>query len=157
VGYAIYNLYTGLRGSQAGGKMNIATVCAVAGGGALGAVARFVVVSTLGKWLAVVLPAAGMPWGTFLVNVIGSAIMGGLIEIMALHWSPSPELRAFLVVGFLGAFTTFSTFSLDIATLLQRGAYATMFAYGVASVACGLGGLFLGMKLVRALWPVSGL
>ncbi|MCY4192665.1 MAG: fluoride efflux transporter CrcB, partial [Rhodospirillaceae bacterium] len=90
---------------------------AVALGGAIGAVARYGV----GVWTGRVL-GHGFPWATILVNVTGSLILGLLISYMALRTQFPAEWRAFLAVGVLGAFTTFSTFSLDATTLMQRGA-----------------------------------
>ena len=92
---------------------------AVAAGGALGAVGRYLVMSQVGHWLG-----SGFPFATLVVNVAGSFLLGLLIEASALAWSPAPELRALLVVGVLGAFTTFSTFSLDVALHVERGELA---------------------------------
>ena len=123
------------------------TVMAIAAGGALGAVARHYVV----HWVAL---SAGtsFPWGILSVNVIGSFIMGVLVEAMTLFWTPSLELRAFLTVGLLGAFTTFSSFSLDVAILHGRGELFLAFLYIVGSVAAAVAGLFAGMHLTRAIF-----
>src|SRR3546814_19075285 len=80
-------------------------LAAIAFGGALGAVARHLAVGQVALWAG-----PGFLFGTLAVNVVGSFAMGAIVELSALVWSPSPELRAFLTVGFLGAFTTFSTF-----------------------------------------------
>ena len=82
-------------------------VLAIALGGAIGAVGRHYVSVAM-----VLLVGYGFPWGTLVVNIVGSFLMGALIETMTLVWSPSVEIRALLTVGLLGAFTTFSTFSL---------------------------------------------
>lgn len=121
-------------------------VLAVALGGALGAVARYGLVEAATR-----LFGAGFPWGTLAVNVVGSVAMGLLIELMALLWSPGPELRAFLVVGVLGAFTTFSTFSLDVVVLTQRGEALAAAAYVAASLALCIGGLIAGLRMARVL------
>ncbi len=120
------------------------TLLAVAAGGALGAVGRYLVMSGFGHWLG-----SGFPWGTLAVNVFGSLAMGALIEISALAWSPSPELRAALVVGVLGAFTTFSTFALDVVTLSARGGWLPGSGYIVASVVLSIAGLIGGMHAAR--------
>ena len=120
-------------------------VLAIAVGGALGAVARHYVAAQVGHLLG-----HGFPFGTLAVNVLGSFIMGVLVEMMALAWSPSLELRAFMTVGVLGAFTTFSTFSLDFAVLFERGALASSFAYVLASVVLSVGALFAGLAATRA-------
>jgi fluoride exporter len=122
------------------------TVLAVAAGGAIGAVGRYLVMSGVGHWLG-----HGFPLGTLVVNVLGSLAMGVLVELGALVWSPSPELRAMLVVGLLGSFTTFSTFSLDVVVLVGRGANFAAMGYVVASVVLSIAGLVLGMALVRGL------
>ena len=117
-----------------------------AGGGALGAVARYLVYIAAGRLLG-----ADFPYGTLIVNIAGSLVMGALVEIMALVWSTSNEMRLFLVVGFLGAFTTFSTFSLDFALLYERGRFLLCATYVAASVVCSVGALFLGMWAFRRL------
>ena len=121
-------------------------VIAVAAGGAVGAVARHLVMSGIGR----VFGHHAFPWGTLTVNVAGSLLMGLLVEVMALVWSPSQELRALLTVGVLGAFTTFSTFSLDIVVLMQRGQGLLAALYVAASVFLCVGGLYAGLHLSRA-------
>ncbi|MEQ9554590.1 MAG: fluoride efflux transporter CrcB [Rhodospirillales bacterium] len=117
---------------------------AVAMGGAVGAVGRFLVVNAVGSQLG-----HGFPWGTFTVNLVGSFVLGALIEISALHWSPPPEIRAFLVVGVLGAFTTFSTFSLDSYTLIDRGQIGAAAVYIGGSVVLCIFGFWAGIALLR--------
>lgn len=119
---------------------------AVAAGGALGAVGRYLAIGQIGHWFG-----TGFPLGTIAVNVIGSFAMGVLIETTALVWSTSQEMRAFLAVGVLGAFTTFSTFSMDVALLIERGAFAQAALYILASVALSIAGLFAGLHLMRSL------
>ena len=119
---------------------------AVAGGGALGAVARYLVYIAAGRLLG-----PDFPYGTLIVNIAGSLVMGALVEIMALVWSTSSEMRLFLIVGFLGAFTTFSTFSLDFALLYERGRFFLCAVYVAASVVGSVGALFLGMWAFRRL------
>ncbi len=117
---------------------------AVALGGALGAVARYLMVGRFEHWFG-----AGFPYGTLTVNVLGSFLMGVLIELMALVWSPSPELRALLVVGLLGSFTTFSGLSLQTLLLFEAGAPGQAALYALASVLLSLLGIFAGMRLSR--------
>lgn len=119
-------------------------VLAIALGGAVGAVGRHYVSVAM-----TLLMGHGFPWGTIMVNVAGSFLMGVLIETMALVWSPSVEMQALLTVGVLGAFTTFSTFSLDVATLYERGASLQLASYVVASVAVSIFALFAGLRLMR--------
>lgn len=117
---------------------------AVAAGGAAGSVLRYLVGLQAGRWLG-----SGFPWGTLAVNVAGCFVMGLLVELMALHWSPGPALRTFLTVGLLGGFTTFSAFSLDVALLAERGDLALTLLYAAASVLLSVGGLFAGLHLIR--------
>jgi fluoride exporter len=97
--------------------MSMSALLAVAAGGVTGAVARYLVYVAVGHLLG-----TGFPYATLLVNVVGSFVMGVLVELMALVWSASIEMRLFLTTGILGAFTTFSSFSLDFAVLYERRA-----------------------------------
>lgn len=124
--------------------MNPQMLMFVALGGALGAVGRFAVMSAVGHFTHTM-----FPWGTLTVNVLGAFILGAVIETSALAWSPSPEVRAMVVVGMLGAFTTFSTFSMDLYYLLDRGALWQASAYAVASVLVCLAAFSLGLFLLR--------
>jgi CrcB protein len=117
----------------------------IAAGGAIGSVARYLSTAVIGTILG-----SGFPWGILLVNVSGSMIFGLLIELMVPHWSLNTEWRAFLTIGVLGGFTTFSSFSLDAVLLMQRGDFALAAFYVVGSVALSVGALFGAMMLVRA-------
>jgi len=119
---------------------------AVAAGGALGAAGRHAVSHAALRWLG-----PGFPWGTLAVNVAGSFAMGLLIAAFARAPGPvSPELRAFLSVGVLGAFTTFSTFSLDVIVLVERKAHLAALGYAGASVAVSILALAAGLLFGRA-------
>ena len=118
----------------------------IAVGGAIGAVLRHAVGVQLLRWLG-----AGFPFSTLVVNVVGSFVIGALVEIMALRWSVPLETRAFLTIGILGAFTTFSTFSLDVFVLYERGAIVSMVVYVAASVVLSVLGLVAGLQLFRAI------
>ena len=118
----------------------------IAAGGAFGAVGRYLLMSRFGHWFGF-----GFPFGTLAVNIIGALALGSLVEIMALVWSPSPEMRAFLVVGVLGSFTTFSTFSLDVVTLAERGQWLPAGSYVAASVVLSVTAFLGGMALFRQL------
>src|SRR3546814_699477 len=120
-------------------------LAAIAFGGALGAVARHLTVAQVALWTG-----HGFPFGTLAVNVAGSFAMGLIVELSALVWSPAPELRAFLTVGFLGAFTTFSTFSLETVLLYERGELLLCAAYAVGLVVFSLGAFFAAIPLLRA-------
>ena len=90
------------------------------------------------------------PWGTLVVNVIGCTVMGALVELFALVWSPGPEVRAFLAVGILGGFTTFSSFALDVGFLVGRGALLPAVLYLSGSVILSVLGFFAAQHLMRA-------
>ena len=117
---------------------------AVAIGGAIGAVARYKTVGWVGEMVG-----HGFPWGTLTVNIVGSFLMGALIEAGALRQVLTPELRALLAVGVLGAFTTFSSFALDVATLWERGDAVPVAAYIAASTALSILALFAGLWTIR--------
>ncbi|MFC0409046.1 fluoride efflux transporter FluC [Roseomonas elaeocarpi] len=87
----------------------------VALGGAIGSIARYAVGILAIRWLG-----AGFPWGTMAVNVAGSAIIGLLGGAIASGLPMSNEMRLLAITGFLGGFTTFSSFSLDTGTLFLR-------------------------------------
>lgn len=124
--------------------MNI--LLAVAVGGGAGSLARY--------WLAGWVQPANdaFPWGIFIVNILGGLLMGVIVELGALKLNLSPEPRAFLTTGILGGFTTFSTFSLDSALLLQKGEYGLAAAYVIGSVVLSIAALFAGLGIVRTLY-----
>ena len=124
--------------------MNLTMIGWVAAGGALGSVARYLAMIGMGRLMG---PA--FPWGTMTVNILGSAVMGFLIEGMALKWNWDQEVRAFLTVGILGGFTTFSTFSMDVAALAERGEFLQAGLYVAGSVALSVLALFAAMFLTR--------
>ena len=124
---------------------SLQVLLAVALGGALGASGRHLVSRGM-----VHLLGAGFPWGTLLVNVLGSFLMGVLIEMAALRLELSNEMRAFLFVGVLGGFTTFSTFALDTVSLYERGDLMASFLYVLGSVTLSVAGLFAGLAIMRS-------
>lgn len=91
-------------------------ILAIAGGGAVGAVARFLVSTGVYRLLG-----RDFPWGTLAVNLLGSFGMGLLFVLLLERSLASPELRAAILIGFLGSFTTFSTFSFETLTLVEQG------------------------------------
>lgn len=103
-------------------------VLLVAGGGALGAVARY-----LTDWVVAARLGRGFPWGTLLVNVVGSFMLGLIVGAAV-----DPSAALLLGTGFCGALTTYSTFAADAAALLTTGARLRAAAYAVASVSLGL-------------------
>ena len=91
----------------------------------------------------------GFPLGTLIVNVTGSFAMGLLAGYFAYRTGVSQHMKLFLTTGVLGGFTTFSTFSLDTALLIERHAYGQAAAYVVGSVLLSLLGVFAGLILFR--------
>jgi fluoride exporter len=123
------------------------TYPSVALGGALGSMARYATGVYVGRWLG-----TAFPWSTLLINIVGSFLIGAFAESFALRWDASQSTRVFLVVGICGGYTTFSTFSLDVVTLINRGETLTAGAYIVASVALGLLALYGGLHAMRLIF-----
>ena len=93
---------------------------------------------------------AGFPYGTLIVNVAGSFAMGLLAGFFVYRAGIPQHARLFLTTGILGGFTTFSTFSLDAALLIERHSYGAAAGYLVGSVAAGLAALFFGLAVFRS-------
>jgi CrcB protein len=91
------------------------------------------------------------PFGTVIVNVLGSLAMGLLIGFFARRSDPGQAVRLLLTTGFLGGFTTFSTFSLDVANLWEKGQAGVAAGYAAVSVLASLAAIFLGLALTRLL------
>ena len=89
------------------------------------------------------------PYGTLVVNVFGSFLMGLLAGYFAFRPGVGQHARLFLTTGILGGFTTFSAFSLDTALLVERHAYGLAAGYAVGSVAASVSALFLGLAVFR--------
>ncbi len=119
---------------------------AIAAGGAIGALSRHFVAGYVFRALG-----SSFPYGTFVVNVAGSLFMGFLITAFALKFETSQELRGFLTVGLLGSFTTFSTYSLEMALLIERGDWTGAATYAFGSMLLGLVALFIGIWLGRVM------
>ena len=120
---------------------------AVGAGGALGSMARYLIAG----WVQS--PAwTGFPYGIFFVNVTGGFLMGIFTEAMALKFNVSPEVRAFLTTGILGGYTTFSTFSLEAAMLIERHAYGQAAFYIAGSALLSVIALFAGLWLMRLVY-----
>ena len=119
-------------------------ILSVAAGGAAGAVARYLInISPLSAVFE------KFPLPTFVINVSGLFLIGFLLIFLTDKWDVGDNLRMAVIVGFLGAFTTFSTFSLDIAVLWERGAVALCALYVALSLAVSVGTLFFGLWLMR--------
>jgi len=113
-------------------------------GGGLGAALRHGVNLGALRWLG-----PGFPFGTFIVNVTGSLIMGLIAGYFAFKGDASQNWRLFLTTGILGGYTTFSAFSLDAALLYERGETSLAAIYVLASVLLSIAGLFAGLWLAR--------
>lgn len=98
--------------------------------------------------LAAVRLGSSFPWGTLGINVVGSVLMGVVTGWMALRGGP-PQARLFVATGILGGFTTFSTFSLEAFTLMERGDWMAALSYVLVSVLAGIGGLALALIVMR--------
>jgi fluoride exporter len=114
-------------------------------GGALGAMSRYGFSTLLNRFWTL-----GFPLATLLINIIGAIAMGLFVGLSARFIPAGAEqLKLFVAVGFLGGFTTFSAFSLDTITLLERGDIAPAILYVALSVVVCLAGLYLGLLLTR--------
>ena len=111
--------------------------------GALGAIARY--------QLDGVISARGglFPWGTFVINVSGAFVLGFLFTVLGDRVGVDPWVRSALTIGFVGAYTTFSTLMLETAQLVQLGAYSAAVLNAFGSLACGMIAVFAGIYLGR--------
>lgn len=124
-------------------------VLAVAIGGAVGSMLRYVVANVLSR------PGVStLPWGTFTVNVSGALVLGFLSRYFAPPQASSPLALA-LTVGLCGGYTTFSTFTLELFTLVERGAVGRATLYAAASVVASFGAFAAGHLAARMLRPLA--
>jgi fluoride exporter len=115
-------------------------------GGGLGASLRHAVNVTCAKCIG-----TAFPYGTFIINISGSTVMGLIAGYLAFKGAASQPWRLFLMTGILGGYTTFSAFSLDTALLYERGALGLAALYVLGSVGLSIAGLFAGLALMRYL------
>lgn len=136
------------RPGRAGRRTRPSVVIAIALGGALGSPARYAV--------SRIVPAGanGFPWSTFAINVSGSLVLGVLLTFVIERWPPTRFVRPFAAIGFLGAYTTFSTFMVDADVLTKDGHAAVAALYVAASLVAGLVALYVGIVIGR-LWPTQ--
>ena len=120
------------------------TILLVAAGGAVGSVARYLMASSIQS-------STGWPFpiGTVLVNILGCFLIGALYVLLVARPDPRQDLRALLMVGVMGGFTTFSSFSLETVTMAMNGNYTGATLNVVLSVAACLAGTVLGIALAR--------
>lgn len=122
----------------------------VMAGGAIGAALRYHY-GRLAMRVTGPEPLWGWPWGTFGVNIIGGLVMGLFAGWLAMRAQGGESLRLFFAVGILGGFTTFSSFSLEVMLLIERGALLSAAGYALASVVGAVAGLALGLTVARAM------
>lgn len=120
----------------------IPNVLAVAAGGAVGAVLRYLATLAITRGAF-----AGLPWATLAVNVVGCFLIGLLATLFAGPWLARETLRVGVLVGILGGLTTFSTFGFEAVSMIGHGRVGTAIAYVVASNAAGLAAVWLGFRL----------
>tara|TARA_Y100000590_G_scaffold441418_1_gene568080 strand:- start:145 stop:525 length:381 start_codon:yes stop_codon:yes gene_type:complete len=116
----------------------------IALGGAIGALTRQFVASQVIR-----IAGDSFPWQTLFINILGSFFMGIIFELIASKWNFQNELKVFITIGVLSSFTTFSSFSLDIIILLERGQIYPAIGYILTSVFFSVLCLFCGMYFVR--------
>lgn len=119
-------------------------------GGALGAATRYWV-----SGQAIRLVDSDFPWGTLLVNLVGAFLLGGLFVASAEKNLLHPTLQSFLMTGFMGALTTFSTFTLENLILHESGKTPIAIAYLLASITLGLLAVFAGAALARSIFTTG--
>ena len=119
-------------------------------GGFLGTLARYAVIS-----MAAGLSERGFPAGTMIVNLVGSFTIGFVVAMLTMPGLTHPNLRLFLIVGVLGGFTTYSSFSLDLLTLIREGKGVYLLGYSLVTLFGGVlltgSGLLTGNWLLRKL------
>jgi len=116
----------------------------IAAGGAVGAVLRFVVSNGVHSVMS-----RDFPYGTLTVNVLGSFIMGISYVLLLERFNLAAEWRAFIIIGMLGAFTTFSTFSIETLTLIENSEFSRAALNIVLSVLLCIGSAWIGLLLGR--------
>jgi CrcB protein len=124
----------------------MSTILAVAAGGAVGAMARYLTVLQVTRWFGI-----AFPYGTLAVNVIGSFVLGLIVEVLTRRFGIDGGVRSFFVIGVMGAYTTFSSYSLDAVALLERYEYAPAAYYILANVLLSITALFFGLSISRAI------
>ncbi|HVW35161.1 MAG TPA: fluoride efflux transporter CrcB [Acidimicrobiia bacterium] len=124
-------------------RNDLRVLAAVSLGGALGAPARYGIAQ-----LVYITPGT-FPWGTFAINASGSFAVGFLLILVLERFPPTRYIRPFLATGFLGAYTTYSTFAVETDLLVKNGQWPIALAYVVASYGAGFLAVWTGMALAR--------
>lgn len=128
--------------------MKSAYILAVAIGGATGAMSRYLISTAIARWMPV-----AFPWGTLAVNVVGCYLLGAVHEASPL-FGLGPAARALVAVGFIGALTTFSTFTLETLDLMKEGEIFLVFANLALSLLLGFLACLAGIFTARFVVPV---
>jgi CrcB protein len=121
-----------------------AIIGAVAVGGAIGSVGRLLVGVAIQQRVGTSFPVA-----TLVINLTGSLVLGFIVQMLLDTSADSPVMRAFLTTGLCGGYTTFSTFSYDLAILVEEGSTGRAALYATASVGLALAGMFAGFAIAR--------
>src|SRR3990167_8347664 len=121
-------------------------IIVVAAGGAIGSVARLL----LSRTVQTLLPYENLPWGIICVNVMGCFFIGVLYSLFQCHFFESPVWRVGLIVGVLGGFTTFSSFSLDTVVFLQKGLMFAAFSNVMINLVYCLSATIVGIWIARS-------
>jgi CrcB protein len=125
------------------GRADVGVLAAIAAGGAMGALARY------GTAAAIHVPKDGFPWATLWTNLSGSLVLGFALSVILERYPTNRYLRPFFATGFVGAFTTFSTFAVETDLLVKDGHAGTAALYVIVSILCGLLLVASGMSLAR--------
>ncbi len=126
--------------------MNYVLYLMIGLGGALGAISRFTLSTYIYQKYTHI-----FPWGTFMVNMLGCFLIGVVYILGAENVITNPNTRSLLSVGFLGAFTTFSTFSYETLNIIKNGEFKIAFLYAVGSLVTGLLAVWLGLSLTNSI------
>lgn len=118
----------------------------VAAGGAIGSVIRFLLGYKVSQMVV-----SSFPWGTFLVNVIGSFLIGVMVELLSTKWQISNEIKTMIIVGVFGGLTTFSTFSFEFINLMEGKMIGLALSYWIGSIVAGGLAVVAGLYLVRGI------
>jgi CrcB protein len=120
-------------------------LAAIAAGGALGAPVRY------GVAQLVQVARGGFPWATFWTNVTGSLALGFVLVLVLERFPPTRYVRPFVATGFLGAYTTYSTFAVETDVLIRDGHAAIAIVYAVVSLVAGFSAVWAGIRIARTL------
>ena len=122
----------------------MALIISIFAGGGLGALLRYGVISNISK----ILPST-FPYGTLTVNILGALLIGIVYSLLSQKISISENLKLFITVGFLGGFTTFSTFNLDFYQLIESSKIAAAMIYALGSFITTIIGFYVGYSVIR--------